>query len=446
VQFLMDNANIGSIDATAPFSVNYDSTLKTNGAHTISARLFYGSGQTLDSTSITVNINNIVTPPPPPSDNLISNPSFEEMDATGQPKNWSRDIWLNNNAQFIYPVDGYGGGRAAKIVVTSYTSGDAKWFFDDVAVTPGATYEFSDYYMSNVSSNITFRFMNNDNTYSYKGIEDLSPSATWKKYTKNITIPANAKSLTLLHVIESVGELTVDNYYLKAASSTPSPTDPVYFNEGMATLSFDDARISQYTVAFPYMQTAGIKGTYYPHMIDMINPGSGFYHPTQMLEMQVAGPEIGSHTRTHAHLTTLSPADLTSEVTGSRSDLLGMGATPVNSFCYPYGEYNATVVQAVKDAGYTNARSVLYGYNTKNTDKFVLLIQPVYASTTLADVKGWIDKAKNDKTWLILMFHQIDYTGNKNGTTPEIFKGIVDYLKSTNTKAVTIGEGVGMMN
>jgi peptidoglycan/xylan/chitin deacetylase (PgdA/CDA1 family) len=449
VQFKIDNANIGAADTIAPFAISYDSNQLANGAHSISARLFYGSGLTLDSSPVIVNINNAVLPPPPSSDNLIQNPSFEEMDTSGKPKNWSTDIWQNNNAQFVYPVAGYESARAAQIIISSYTSGDAKWYFNDVAVTPGLTYEFSDYYMSDVQSNITFRFTNIDNTYSYKGIEDLSPSATWKKYTKNITIPANAKALTLLHIIESVGYLTVDNYYLKPVSTTPTPppADPIYFNEGMATLSFDDARMSQYLVAYPYMQTAGIKGTFYPHLIDMNNLGTNsFYHPVQMLEMQSAGHEFGSHTRTHAHLTALSPLDLNSEVFGSRSDLLTLGASPVSSFCYPYGEFNPTVVQAVKDAGYTNARSVIYGYNNKTTDKYALLIQEVGLNTTLADAKGWINQAKSNKTWLILMFHQIDNTGNKNGTTPEIFKGIVDYLMLTNTKVVTIGEGVGMMN
>jgi len=447
VQFLMDNANIGSVDLTAPFSINYDSALKTNGVYNIIARLYYGTGQSIVSAPISVNINNIPPPPPTPSDNLILNPSFEEMDAYGKPKNWSNSIWLSNNAQFVYPVDGYDGARAAKIVVTSYTSGDAKWYFDDVAVKAGLTYEFSDYYMSDVSSNITFRFLNNDNTYSYKGIEDLAPSATWKKYTTNITIPANAKSLTLFHIIEAVGNLAVDNYYLKVSSSTPPMPDPLYFAEGMTTLSFDDARMSQYSVAFPYMQTAGIKGTFYPHLIDMTNLGTNsFYHPVQMLEMQAAGNEFGSHTRTHAHLTALSTADMISEIAGSRSDLLAMGATPVNSFCYPYGEYNPTVMQSVKDAGYTNARSVIYGYNLRSTDKFQLFIQAVGKSATLDQIKSWIDKSKTDKTWLILMFHQIDYSGNNSGTTPEIFRGIVDYLKLTNTKVVTVGEGVGMMN
>lgn len=441
VQFLLDGANLSSPDTSSPYSINFDTTSTANASHTISARLYYGAGKTIDATPITVTVKNQVTPPPA-TDNLILNPSFELSDTSGQPANWSKDIWLSNDAQFIYPVEGYGGGKAAKIVIQNYTSGDAKWYFQDVAVVPGNTYEFSDYYISNVKSNITFRFLTTSNTYAYKGIEDLEPSATWKKYSYKIQVPANVKSLTLFHIIESVGSLTVDNYSLRDIT----PQNPS-FSEGMVSLTFDDARMSQYTAGYPKLQAAGIKGTFYPHMVDFLNMDTNsFYHPQQMLIMQSAGHEIGSHTRNHPHLTSLSEADLISEVEGSRSDLLGLGAAPVDSFCYPYGEYNDQVVQKVKNAGYTNARSVKLGFNAKNTDKYQLYVQLAGSQTTLQQASAWIDQAAKDKTWLILVFHQIDYSGNSSGVTPEMFNAIVDYISSAKVKTVTVSQGVGLMD
>lgn len=421
----------------------------TTPADTLSVTIFHllDSDGDLSTDEYSLAEKVILPPPPPPmpNGNLIQNPSFEESDANGQPVNWLKNIWLNNNAQFIYPVAGYNSAKAAKIMISNYVSGDAKWFFADVPVEAGRTYEFSDYYLSDVKSNITFRFLTNDNVYTYKGIEDLAPTLTWKKYTKQIQIPANVKALTLFHIIESVGFLTVDEYSLKDIT-VPAP-NVLTFPEGMVTLSFDDARMSQYKVSFPILQAAGFKGTFYPHIIDLTDmETSSFYHPEEMLEMQAAGHEIGAHTRTHAHLASLAEPEMRNEIEGSRADLLGFGATPVNSFNYPYGEYNNMATQIVKEAGYTNARSVKSGYNLKNTDKFALLVQDVGALATIEQIKSWVDKARNDKSWLILMFHQIDYSGNKNGTTPEIFKAIVDYLASINTKVVTINEGVGLMN
>ncbi len=44
---------------------------------------------------------------------------------------------------------------------------------------------------------------------------------------------------------------------------------------------------------------------------------------------------------------------------------------PVNSFCYPSSRYNATVIAAVKAAGYTNALTENNGYATR-TNPYLL--------------------------------------------------------------------------
>ena len=125
-----------------------------------------------------------------------------------------------------------------------------------------------------------------------------------------------------------------------------------------------------------------------------------------MLDFQNAGHEIGAHTKTHPDLTTLTPVDAQAEIEGSRNALLAMGASPVSSIAYPYGAYNAQVQQISQNAGLLSGRSVAEGYNTKDSDKFGLLVQNVLVGTTVNQVKSWIDTAVMDNTWLILVFHQ----------------------------------------
>ena len=43
----------------------------------------------------------------------------------------------------------------------------------------------------------------------------------------------------------------------------------------------------------------------------------------------------------------------------------------VNSFCYPSSDYNATVIAAVKAAGYTNATTEAHAYATR-ADPYLL--------------------------------------------------------------------------
>jgi len=69
--------------------------------------------------------------------NLISNPSFESSSTT--PVGWSKGGYGTNNRALTFPVSGLNGGRGAGVSITSYTNGDAKWYFTDVPVAPGKT-------------------------------------------------------------------------------------------------------------------------------------------------------------------------------------------------------------------------------------------------------------------------------------------------------------------
>ncbi len=64
VQFKLDGANLGAEDTTAPYSFSWDSTLSVNGSHTLSAVARDAAGNTATAITVTVIVNNTVTPPP----------------------------------------------------------------------------------------------------------------------------------------------------------------------------------------------------------------------------------------------------------------------------------------------------------------------------------------------------------------------------------------------
>jgi poly-beta-1,6-N-acetyl-D-glucosamine N-deacetylase len=73
---------------------------------------------------------------------------------------------------------------------------------------------------------------------------------------------------------------------------------------------------------------------------------------SELAELAAEGWEVGSHSRTHARLTRLSPADLRAELEDSRAEIqhrLGGGG---DSIAYPYGDANDDVVAAASAAGY----------------------------------------------------------------------------------------------
>ncbi len=65
----------------------------------------------------------------------------------------------------------------------------------------------------------------------------------------------------------------------------------------------------------------------------------------------------------------------------------------------------------------------------------------------MTDIQNWTQQAIQDKTWLILMFHQIDDDLTATlGVTPEFLTDIVNYVNTTTIDVVTVREGVSQMN
>ena len=77
----------------------------------------------------------------------------------------------------------------------------------------------------------------------------------------------------------------------------------------------------------------------------------------QMLRsLRSKGWEIGSHTRTHPHLTKLSDLQVDAELRDSKKFLEKILSAKVASFAYPFGDYDARI-KAIAARHYTFARS-----------------------------------------------------------------------------------------
>ena len=139
-------------------------------------------------------------------------------------------------------------------------------------------------------------------------------------------------------------------------------------------ITFDDAYLSVLTLAKPLLDEAGFTATVYaptayldtperPLSWDGIEQWLGGEHERELLPMSwdqlgglsEAGWEIGSHTRTHPHLTTLDDETLHSELLRSREEVEERLGRPCPTIAYPYGDYDERVVQAAAAAGYSAA-------------------------------------------------------------------------------------------
>lgn len=154
--------------------------------------------------------------------NLILNPSVEVVGSGGVPANWFKGGYGANTRSLIYPVTGHASPKGVRVTISNYTSGDAKWYFTDVAVTPGKVYQFSDYYVGNAPSIATARFLMTNGTYTYQNIASRGPAAGYTNLTAQFTAPANSVSVTIFHLIKQVGTLTTDSFSLNEVTQSPS--------------------------------------------------------------------------------------------------------------------------------------------------------------------------------------------------------------------------------
>src|SRR5688572_28507894 len=74
--------------------------------------------------------------------NLVPNPGFEQLDSGGKPVSWITNTWGSHTAEFSNPL--YGTNRAARVTVSNYVSGDAKWKFPPLTVTAGKSYTYTE--------------------------------------------------------------------------------------------------------------------------------------------------------------------------------------------------------------------------------------------------------------------------------------------------------------
>jgi peptidoglycan/xylan/chitin deacetylase (PgdA/CDA1 family) len=214
------------------------------------------------------------------------------------------------------------------------------------------------------------------------------------------------------------------------------------FPESFISLSFDDGWKVTYENASPLFRECGVKTSHYIISGTLDDEQFPRYmNLDQVRQLEKEGHEIGCHTVSHKHLLDESQSIIEEEIFLSLKYLRNQGLH-IETFAYPYGQYDDRVLDVAEKAEFKGARSTIPGFNDKRTDPFLLKCQAVKVDTKLAEIVEWIDHARTHKVWLILMFHQIDHEGRAWSTTPEVLKEILDYIKESKLKVVTVRDGL----
>jgi len=136
-------------------------------------------------------------------------------------------------------------------------------------------------------------------------------------------------------------------------------------------ISFDNGYNSQYTQALPVLRRMGWVGDENIQLTGL-PPSQGGLGPAQIRGLLAAGWELDTQGISHADLITLDAEELHYQVAVARQTLQQRYHVPVNWFCYPSGDYDATVVAAVKAAGFVGSTTVVPGWAHPGDDRYRL--------------------------------------------------------------------------
>lgn len=182
--------------------------------------------------------------------NLVENGSFRESTADESlsgllnPSGWFHGGYGDNSASFIYPVNGADDEYAARIEMSDYVDGDAKWYFADVSVVSGLEYKFKGFYRSDTNVSVVVRFnsgnclIDNNCLYQELTTQPLAPSEEWSDFAFYIDVPDQVSSITVFVSISTKGWLEIDDISLQESDKVVVDGVP---NNSVETASSDNS-------------------------------------------------------------------------------------------------------------------------------------------------------------------------------------------------------------
>lgn len=159
-------------------------------------------------------------------------------------------------------------------------------------------------------------------------------------------------------------------------------------------ITFDNGYRTQYTNGLPVLRRMGWVADLNIQLSGLPADQGGF-QPGQVRGLIRAGWELDTQGISHADLVELDPTELHAQVASARRTLQRRYHVPVHWFCYPSGQYDATVVDAVKAAGYLGSTTVVPGWGNREETPYALPRVRVDGGTTGAQLLAQIESERD---------------------------------------------------
>lgn len=216
------------------------------------------------------------------------------------------------------------------------------------------------------------------------------------------------------------------------------------------SFTFDDVPDSTLHYGAAILEKYGLRGTFYiaGGLTGTSETSRQLITETGIRELADRGHEVGCHTFSHPNVTTLSGAELQSEIDHNRSFLNRIvgkrngGRSSKLNFAYPY---NAVSYLAYPRMA-RNYRTCRAGENRINRGAIspqmlygMEIRQPEIHSEQLTQQ---IDAVKVQPGWLIFFTHDISETPTPYGCTPAAFEKLVKYAVQSGCAILTVNDAL----
>jgi peptidoglycan/xylan/chitin deacetylase (PgdA/CDA1 family) len=160
-------------------------------------------------------------------------------------------------------------------------------------------------------------------------------------------------------------------------------------------ISFDNGYQSQYSEALPVLRRLGWVGDENLQLTGL-PPEQGGLSQEQIRGLVSAGWELDTQGFSHADLIALDAASLNYQVAVARRVIQQRYGVHANWFCYPSGHYNATVIAAVRAAGYEGSTTVVPGWAHREEDPYRLHRLRVLGGTSPQELLAQITSIRGE--------------------------------------------------
>ena len=298
-----------------------------------------------------------------------------------------------------------------------------------------------------------------------------------KLLTIHKTYRSRSVSVALLSVL-MFGVLSTTPLLAMPVSAATVPTSAAFTTGAKVSFTFDDGIDVDYNQVAPIMAKYGFPATAYVitkcvGMVTVPNTCAADGDVKYMTWAQINalkttyGWEIGSHTVDHPLTAavdnpSLTDAQLDAEMADSQATFAAQGINTTD-FASPYGDYDNRSLATI--AKYYNSHRAFQDYTLptanelSNTfpyysprDSFpynplLLTVEEVQGNVPVATVESYINQAKANNQWLILVFHNVVASGASTAQADYQYNAadldtIAAYVKSQNIPVTDIAHGL----